>query len=314
MAKPSFRSLLDPLALGALAIIAPGCGETASVSAVGTPVPVTSSVSNEGGFGPPAVAAGEFGTLPGTVMAGTAELAPNGCWYLMANGQSALLIFPEGTLLGDDGASLVLPDETMITGGSAIDITGGLVSLADLPGGSDGRWGTYVDFCDPPERWAAVATTVATGLDPESVDQAALAAELDASLFDTDYGCGFGFTTGDAGGRWALRVEVMTDPPPGPGPVTLPDDRFALSVTAGRHLFSNHCDDVMEWFEPSPVIATRWEVVAGDFTYPMTSGEICAGEPPATIVLTGAIVDTPAGPVPLDPIEVTNTGFGCFAG
>ncbi len=84
-------------------------------------------------------------------------------------------------------------------------------------------------------------------------------------------------------------------------------------MTVGAHLFSNH-DDAMEWFEPFSVAAAVWEVTAGQFVYPETSGEICAGEPPATITLVGAVVDTAAGSIELDPIEFTNTAFGCFAG
>ncbi len=279
-----------------------------------TSAPSTTEPSNEGGFGAPAAAAGEFGALPGLAMVAHAELADNGCWYLSGNGDSALLVAPTGTQLGDDGVTLVTADGIVIEDGAPIDTRGGLVPFTDLPGGLDGKWGNYVGFCDPTSEIMVVADDLTLAFDPAGVDPDALAAELDSSVFDTDYGCGYGFTTGDADGRWALRVDITTDSPPAAGVVDLPDERFEVIVTAGAHLFANHCDDVMEWFEPEPSPAAVWQVLAGQFTYPETSGQLCAGDPPATITLTDAMVDTPAGPVPLDPIEITNSSFGCFAG
>jgi len=319
------RSTSILLAVVAMAALA-ACGDSDAPAAVDTvptvppptapaptPVPPTTA-SNEAGFGAPAAAPGEFGELPGTEIAGTAELAPNGCWYVSANGDSGLLVAPPGTLLGDDGAGLVTADGTVIVDGAPVDATGGLVALDQLPGGADGRWGNYATFCDPTFGAVVVADTLVAAFDPAAADLEGLAAELDASVFDTDYGCGFGFTTGDAVGRWALRIDALTGEAPAAGPVTLPDERFDVSVTVGAHLFSNHCDDAMEWFEPAPTPAARWQVTSGQFTYPETSGQICAGEPPATTTLVGAVVDTTAGPVELEPIEITNTSFGCFAG
>jgi hypothetical protein len=311
----TITSLFPRLVMPALvvALVAGGCGNDSpsSVDVVASP---TATVPDEGGFGAPAAAPDEFPLLPGMTMTGTAELAPNGCWYLSGNGESALLIGPTGTTLGEDGATLVTAEGIVVADGTRLDTTGGLVGLTELPGGADGRWGNYAAFCDPTYGYAVVADVLDLAFDPAAVDPDALAAELGASVFDTDYGCGFGFTTGDADGRWALYVEVTTATPPAAGPVSLPDERFDVSVTAGAHLFVNHCDDVAEWFEPDYTPALEWAVSAGEFTYPETSGEICAGEPPQTITLTGATVDTPAGPVVLDPIEITNTSFGCFAG
>ena len=57
-----------------------------------------------------------------------------------------------------------------------------------------------------------------------------------------------------------------------------------------------------------------WAVTAGRFTYPEASVEVCTGEPPVTIALTEATVDTPGGSVTLGPIEIINDSFGCFVG
>lgn len=309
----ALRPVAGSAAVAALAVVVTACGDdppaaSDTTPALGLPAP------DDGGFGAPASAPGEFGRLPGIAMTGTARLEPTGCWYLSGNGESALLVAPAGTRLGGDGATLVTAEGAVIEDGATLDASGGLVDLGELPGGPDGRWADYAAFCAPRYGFAVVADTLATGFDPGAVDPDALADELDGSLFDTDHGCGFGFATGDTAGTWALRIEITTGSPPAAGRVVLPDDRFDVTVTSGAHLFSNHCDDVMEWFEPVPTPAVEWEVTAGEFEYPATSGDVCAGGPPETITLAGATVRTPAGAVPMDPIEITNDAFGCFAG
>jgi len=305
--------------VGLVALFAAGCGGNASTAA-GGPLDAPTSTSepavpesNEGGFGAPAAAQGEFDGLAGISMVGTADLDSDGCWYLSGNGESALLIVPVGTSLGDDGTSLVTPDGLVIEDGVQLDVIGGLVAFDDLPGGTDGRWGNYAAFCDPRYGLAAVADSVALAFDAADVDPGVLAEQLDASLFDTDYDCGYGFATGDREGRWALHIDLTTPTPSGAGTVTLPDDRFAVFVVAGAHLFANHCDDVMEWFEPTRTPSVTWEVTAGSFVYPEATNDICASEA-ATTTLVGASVDTPSGPVALDAVDITNAAFGCFAG
>lgn len=305
-------------AVGLVAMLATGCGGDAPTAAGGPESASSTSEptlpeSNEGGFGAPAAAPGEFDELAGITMTGTADLGPDGCWYLSGNGESALLVAPAGTSLGEDGTSIVTLDGLAIEDGVQLDVIGGLVALEDLPGGADGRWGNYTAFCAPLYGYAAVADSVAIAFDEADVDPGVLADQLDASLFDTDYDCGYGFATGDRDGRWALHIDVTTPTPPTAGTVTLPDERFTVFVTAGAHLFANHCDDVMEWFEPTRTPAATWEVTAGSFVYPETSDDICASDP-ATTTLVGATVDTPSGPVVLDAIDITNTAFGCFAG
>jgi hypothetical protein len=307
-----------------LVVVGVGCGgDTIGPSVGGPSAPTTTSSTpttppttpaNDGGFGAPAASPGEFEPQPGVAVAGTAELDPRGCWYVSGVGGSALLIAPIGTRLGDDGITLVTADGTLIDDGARIDVVGGVVPLADLPGGADGRWGTYSTFCDPNDRLAVVADELDAAFDPADATPEALAGELDASLFDTDYGCGYGFATGDATGRWALRIDVTTATPPAPGPVDLPDGRFDVSVISGVHLFANHCDDVWEWFEPEATVAVDWDVTSGHFEYPAASIDGCAGGPPVTIRLVDASVDTSSGPVELDSVEIRNSAFGCFAG
>lgn len=316
------RAWISFLAAATLAVTACGGDPVATTDSSPPTVPDTRSEASsttsqpgpdEGGFGV-AAAAGEFAALPGTVMVGTAELDEIGCWYLANNGESVLLVAPVGTELGADGETLVLPDGTSIENGTVVDAKGGLVTLEALPGGPDGRWTEYVSFCAPRNRSVAVAESLAPAFDPDDADPVSLARSLEASTFETDFGCGYGFATGDVDGRWALRIDVMIPEPPPAGSVTLPDDRFRVTVRSGAHLFANHCDDVAEWFEPSPIAVVDWPVVAGTFDYPDATGGPCTGGERVTVVLSGAVVETSDGPVALDPIEITNDAFGCFAG
>lgn len=307
--------------IAAVALLAAGCGDDtgAGTAPTTTGAPTAPTAPTDGGFGAPAAAPGEFGGLPGTSFSGTVEVAANGCWYLAGNraferSESALFIAPAGTRLGEDGASLITADGAVIGAGEAVDATGGFVPVSDLPGGADGRWGNYVASCEPSGGHAIVAETFGAAFRSSDVDPLALVQELNAARFVVDHPCGYGFATGDADGRWALRVDTSTATPPPSGTVDLPDERFRAVVTAGAHLFSNHCDDVSEWFEPTPSVAAEWPVVAGRFVYPPASADECAGGPAVMITLVGAVVDTPTGPVDLEPIEIENTAFGCFAG
>ncbi|NNE12194.1 MAG: hypothetical protein HKN41_08120 [Ilumatobacter sp.] len=297
--------------VAALALVA-GCGAT---TASDTPPTTTENTDDVGGFGAPAAAPGEFDDLPGVTMTGRVDLTDDGCWYLTGNGDRALLITPVGTRLGDDGTSLVTGEGVTIADGDRVDATGGFVETDSLPGGADGRWGNYVAFCAPSNRFVAVTGSIGPAFDPADVDLEALAGDLAASVFTVDRGCGYGFATGDDGQRWALRIDHTPPEPPTASRIVLPDERFEVTVTTGAHLFANHCDDAIEWFEPEPVVAARWPVTAGSFDYPVvdTTTGGCAGES-VTTVLTGATVQTPIGPVDLEPIEITNEAFGCFAG
>ena len=154
-------------------------------------------------------------------MTGSAKLDSNGCWFVSGNGESALLIAPLGTRLGDDATTLATVDGTVIEDGLRIDATCGFVALEDLPGGADGRW--------------------------------------------------------------APRIDVTTPMPSAADPVSLSDDRFHASVTAGAHLFSHHCDDVAEWFEPEHTLAADWNITSGRFDYPGASSECRSGGPPAPV-------------------------------
>ncbi len=293
----------------ALAMVIAGCGNDTIVTAAPSEAP-----SNEGGFGAPAASLGEFGRLSGIDMVGSARLESNGCWYLAGNGDAALLVAPAGTQIGDDGRSLITGAGTVIEDGAAVDSTGGFVALDQIPGGPDGKWGNYASFCNPTYGFVAVTETLDLAFDPTGVDPAALIGQLDASVFDTDFGCGYGFMTGAADERWSLIINVTSGTPPEAGVVVLPDDRFDVTVTAGAHLFANNCDDVMEWFEPVYTPAVDWNVTGGTFTYPGGSEATCGSGLPVTITLVDATVDTGGDPIVLAPIDITNDHFGCFAG
>ena len=184
---------------------------------------------SEGGFGAPAAAPGEFeGGYP-IAITGVATLGNTGCWYLGGEGTRSLLIAPEGTALHRSGSALVTSTGEVISDGDRVDAQGWFESPAELPGGPDGKWANYVAFCDPPVD-AVITTSLGPAFDPATGDPAAYAAELSergAALFDTHYGCGYGFTAGDRAGGWAVRIDTARLlEPPAPGPVTLPDDRF----------------------------------------------------------------------------------------
>ncbi len=305
----------------ALLLVASACGDDTTPAMSATPIdqviptsstPKSGTVDNTGGYGAPAAQPGEFAP-PGVVSAMVVDLMidDRGCWYLSGNGSTALLVAPPATILGAEGDQLVTADGVTLHAGDRVDATGWFLDVSTLVSEPDSFWQSYTTFCDPQPGFAIVATTLNAAYDVAAADPEDLAGELAAVRFDIGHPCGLGFAAADSTERWSLRIDITTPQMPDDGPVSLPDDRFAVSVTTGAHLFANHCDDAVEWFEPTPETSAVWPVTSGSFDYPSGSGE-CAG--PATITLQGAVVETVAGPVALEPIEITNAAFGCFAG
>jgi hypothetical protein len=309
-------------AFAILAILAGACGPDRAITdepggapqepdAVDAPVPADPDA--------PAlpVAAPEEFDLPGTVpMAGALIAGDDGCWRLQSAWDGALLVLPAGTEQGGSDDELRTAEGAILTGGQAVDATGALVAVESLPGGAAGPWATYVERCTPDTQAIVVAQTLRSIEPPiPAADEAALTDRIVSATLDTHWPCGYGFAVSDATQGVGLFVVPQTPQPPAPGTVTLPDDRFEVEVVVGRHLFVNHCDDVLEWFEPESERFVTWPVTAGRFDY--TPGEdtgLCTGSGPVTTQLLDAVVTTPGGSIELPTIPLVNDAFGCFAG
>ncbi len=301
------------LTLAALALLAGACGpdpQLADITDADDP-----PADDLGGFGAPAAAPGEFDLADTQPMAGTLNADERGCWRLDGSYDGALVVLPSGFELGPSGNELRTADGEVLASGTPVDAIGAMVPTDPLPGGPDGRWSSYVGFCVPDSQ----AIVVLENLDPvgpgSSPDDPELIEQLTDATFDTHWPCGYGFAVSDAAQRVGLFVQPTTPEPPEPGTVTLPDERFTATVVVGEHLFVNHCDDVMEWFEPEQIRLAEWDVVSGRFDYrPEDASGICSETPSVTTVLRDTRVATPTGDVTLGAIELVNEAFGCFAG
>ena len=142
-------------------------------------------------------------------------------------------------------------------------------------------------------------------------DVETVAARLSGEL--DDFGCGYGFTVGTPDGT--VRLSVFSDAgfgePPAPGSVEL-GAGWSGELVAGRDLFAQWCDDVMEPDEPEVVQEEVW-TVTGTLTWQLAEGD---GQCPS--IATGVLADgravTDEGDVPLPEVEFRNEFFGCFAG
>lgn len=280
-----------------------------------TPAPTTTvpDSGNEGGFGPPAAAEGEFDASQAVHIGGTVALQPNGCWTL-ANHDAGLILFPTGTEYGADPTELVLPDGSVVRDGDVVTGHGVVVyGIEALPGGVDGKLGNYATFCGIDR--AVAATDLGVRFEPTPDEAAQMVAGLTTDSFLTDWGCGYGFVSSTGDEFVSIRIWFEGGEPPSGGEVTLPADGWRAFVEVGDFQFSNWCDDIIEWFEPTDLgeVNQRFEIVAGRFTMPDNDATTwCTG--PAGIEVDGLVVDTPAGQLAFDPIRIVNDHFGCFAG
>ncbi len=302
------------LTLAALALLAGACGQDPHLGEIDDTG--EEPAADLGGFGAPAATPGTF-SLPDTYpMAGTLTTDERGCWRLEGSDDGALVVLPSGFELGPSGDQLRDPHGEVLVSGTRVDAIGAMLPSEPLPDGPDGRWSSYLEFCAPDSQAIAVLEQLhPVGLRDDSPNDAELVEQLTGATLDTHWPCGYGFAVSDPAQRVGLFVYPTTPEPPEPGTVTLPDERFTATVVVGEHLFVNHCDDVMEWFEPEQIRLAEWEVVSGRFDYrPDGAGGSCSETPSVTTVFSEVSVVTPNGPVPLGPLQLVNEAFGCFAG
>lgn len=316
------RSFRPGVALVAVLLAACGSDEEASSTippvtgpdTIAVTVPTTSIADDLGGFGAQVAEPGEFPSPMPTPIVARLDRDDRGCWSLRAGGTDVFVILPAGFEADPGGEAMIGPDGAVIPAGSTVEATGEQFRIDDLPGGADGRWGNFAAFCRPSADLAvALETVVADDFDPAALDDEAVAALIAGAEFELDWPCGYGFATSTEDQAVGLYVDPADFEAPAPGAISLPDDGWRATVVVGRHLFVNHCDDVVEWFEPDPERVVSYELSAGSFDFaPPPPGS--SGDEPVAIVIEGAVVDGPTGPIPLGALTIENAAYGFFAG
>ncbi len=272
--------------------------------------------SDEGGFGTPAQTDGEFPVVnPAQPVRGQLDLAENGCWYVIINGTAYLTVFPVGsaTPMSDAGA-IVVPDGGPLRSGAPVDGAVRWFDVDRVPGGEAGRWGNYISFCRPQHPSLAVFDTIEPAFDPSLLDTTEIEALVAGAVFTKAWACGRGWTVSTEDELVGLFVYQPFDADPATdGTITLPAAGWSAEVIIDKYLFSNHCDDTFESWEPEPVIAVRWQLTQGTIEI---LDDLPSGDDSAHVraSLSGAIVTTDAGTeIPLDTIELVNRSFNFFA-
>ncbi len=304
-----------------LVVLIGACGGDAATTTPTTrvpqPVATTQPAGNEGGFGAPAQAEGEFAAFGDRSVGvrGELQLATNGCWSANLGESKHLVVFPIGAAIpASDPTSILTADGTALTSGSAVDGTVRWVDVDSLPGGPSGRWAEYVRFCQPSEQQVAVFDSIETAFEPGTLSEPDLAALISQATFTEAWPCGYGWAMSTDDEMVGLFIYQRADIDPATRQVVLPDVAWSAEVVVGKHLFANHCDDVFELWEPNPVVAARWPITAGTLEI---LDELPAGEVSAEVraTLTGAVATTDSGTeVPFGPIDLFNRSFGFLAG
>lgn len=270
--------------------------------------------SNLGGDRLPVKAAGEEYGNPTRPLTGRLALGDTGCWTIDLGDVPRLLIFPEGFVKpADNGASMAGPDGTRFLNGMLVDLEGGLVAASTLTDGDEGYWGSYIPYCDPASGEVVIADDLMTAFDPLALDNEALIELFGASQLTRSWGCGFGFTMSSKDQRIVVEM-YPTEMAPLPGPVTLPDPNWTAQILIGKHLTANHCDDVVEGWEPEPTIVAIWPITSGTLDFDLPDDVVCGLSGAVEAVLSDAVVETPDGEMAVATIEPVNESFGCFAG
>lgn len=306
------------VSLVALTLLLAACGideGTASTNPT-TNGPVPTTENNEGGFGAPSQAPGEFDLGPGRPVVGTLQLADDGCWYAELNGTPRLAVFPLGFDLNPEtGGELVDATGTVYRDGDRFDATASVVWEADIPGGVDGRWGNYIAFCRPELDELIVFDSLTHEFDPSALETSELIEMVETAAWTEHFPCGRGWATSTADQRVGLVIyEAQPDTSVENDRIVLPDPGWDASVLIGKNLFSEHCNDAIEDWIALPAIAVRWPLTAGVIT--IVDQVPAPDEGPARVraSLDDGQVDSGAGAIALPKIELDNPSYNFFAG
>lgn len=295
-------------------LVVAACGQVPE--AVEAPSPSTSATtqSNLGGDGLPVQNPGEdYGHFP-RPLTGLLELDSKGCWTVDLGDQPRLVVFPSGYSRGDDGASMIGPNGDVFTSGVDVDVLGGIVAVEGFPGTPDGFWGGYFEFCSSTSPEVVVVDHLAAGFEVDALSPEQLANMLRGADFNTSWGCGLGFTISTADQRVALYLNPTDYDAVPVSPVSFASVDWEAEVVIGKNLLANHCDDVVEGWEPQPEVAATWALMSGTLDFEAPSGEPCGSGSPVIATLVDALVDTPQSPVELGDLTIVNDAYGCFAG
>lgn len=278
----------------------------------------TTPPDNTGGFGTPAQAPGEFDGLGSSApLRAELRLAGDGCWYADINGDARLAVFPVGFEIpfSSDPTAIDSPDGVRYISGNQVDGAARVLFAGELPGGDAGRWSNHAAFCGTPDTQFVVFDEMRPAFDPNALDEDAIVALVDGAGFTVPWSCGRGWAVSTPDERVAIYIYQRGEDRLAAGAtIELPDPDWRARLVVGEFLFSNHCDDVFESWEPSPVVAAEWMLDAGvievldDFPSGMDPGSVRAR-------LDGGVVVTDSGRrIPLPTIELINRGFNFFAG
>ena len=310
MSKKSGRFVL----VTCLSIVVAACGAAPESTGSTMPAETTSTISNLGGDGLPVQIPDEdYGHFAGS-LTGSLHLQSNGCWTVDLGDGDRLIVFPPDYTLASDGAAMVGPSGASFSDNMDVDAIGGIVPADRVPGVPDGFWGNYFEFCDPDASEIVVVDELTPAFDVAALPADELVAMLQESELTTSWGCGLGFTLSTPDQRVALYIspndyEALPNPP-----ISFPDDAWRASIAVGKNLLANHCDDVLEGWEPEAVFAAEWPVITGTLEFEPPEAASCGPTGPVEATLTGIIVETPEGPVDLGDLTVVNEAYGCFAG
>jgi hypothetical protein len=297
-----------------LAIVIAACGAGPESTESTVPAETTSTSSNLGGDGLPVQIPDEdYGHFAGS-LTGTLHLQSNGCWTVDLGDRDRLIVFPPDYALASDGEAMMGPGGVSFSNGIAVDAKGGIVPAEGFPGVPDGYWGNYFEFCDPTAADVVVVDELTPAFDVAALPAADLVGMLQEADLSMSWGCGLGFTLSSPDQRVALWLwpnDQETVPNPS---VNLSDGTWRASVAVGKNLMVNHCDDVIEGWEPEAIFAAEWPVISGTLDFEPQESASCGSTGPVEASLTGIVVETPEGPVDLGDLTVVNEAYGCFAG
>lgn len=151
--------------------------------------------------------------------------------------------------------------------------------------------------------------------DPTTLEVDQLEALVTVASFTKSWKCGRGWAASTDDEHVGIFIYQQNEDALAPGTIVeLPSSEWTAQVIVGAHLFTNHCDDVFEPWEPTVTIGARWPVTDGMLTIldPLPVGAD-SGLVRARLSDAAVTTDTDRA-IALEPIDLTNESFNFLAG
>ena len=167
---------------------------------------------------------------------------------------------------------------------------------------------------EPAINEIAVLDDVKAAYDPTTLTSLDFVDLISNAEFTEAWPCGRGWATSTTDQRVGIVIYQIDDTQPVPGAsLVLPDPGWTSEILVGKYLFTNHCNDAIEEWMPTQIVAGRFAL---NGTISIHDAVPANADPPGSVsaTLSQGAVDVDGNVVSLPTLTLQNVSYNAFAG